>query len=34
MLLFLGGEDKTSNLEVSDMEVYWGIFGQLKKQLF
>lgn len=29
--LFLGGEDEASNLEVSDMEVYWGIFGQLKK---
>jgi hypothetical protein len=32
--LFLGGEDEISNLEVSDMEVYWGIIGQLKKQLF
>jgi len=32
--LFLGGQDATSNLEESDMEVYWGVFGQLKNQLF
>jgi len=27
--LFLGGKDSIENLEVSDMEVYWGIVGQL-----
>ena len=27
--LFLNGEDDLCNLEVSDMEVYWGIIGQL-----
>lgn len=27
--LFLGGEDNVDNLEISDMEVYWGICGQL-----
>jgi hypothetical protein len=31
--LFLGGEDEISNLEVSDMEVYWGIMGQLIKRI-
>ena len=28
-LLFLGGEDKISNLEVSDLDVYWTIAAQL-----
>lgn len=28
--LFLGGEDAVSNLEDSDMEVYWGIMAQVK----
>lgn len=32
--LFLGGEDEITNLDISDMEVYWGIIGQLMKQLF
>jgi len=27
--LFLNGDDKVENLEVSDMEVYWVIMGQL-----
>ena len=27
--LFLGGEDNENNLEVSDMEVYWGIMASL-----
>lgn len=27
--LFLGGKDNISNLELSDMEVYWTIVGQL-----
>lgn len=29
--LFLGGVDDTTNLEVSDMEVYWGIFSQMMR---
>ena len=28
--LFLGGEDAVTNLEDSDMEVYWGIMAQVK----
>lgn len=32
--LFLGGEDEITNLDISDMDVYWGIIGQLMKQLF
>jgi hypothetical protein len=32
--LFLGGEDEISNLDISDLEVYWGTIGQLMKQLF
>jgi hypothetical protein len=28
--LFLGGEDSTSNLEVSDTEVYWSLMGDLR----
>lgn len=31
--LFLGGEDVVTNLEDSDMEVYWGIITQIKNQL-
>lgn len=31
--LFLGGEDIVSNLEDSDMEVYWGITTQIKHQI-
>ncbi len=27
--LFLGGRDTIENLEISDMEVYWSVFGQL-----
>lgn len=27
--LFLGGNDDIYNLEVSDLEVYWGLMGQL-----
>lgn len=29
--LFLGGEDVVTNLEKSDMEVYWGVISQIKK---
>jgi hypothetical protein len=28
--LFLGGEDAVSNLEVSDLDVYWTLMGQLR----
>lgn len=28
--LFLGGDDQVHNLEVSDIEVYWGLMGQLR----
>lgn len=31
--LFLGGEDIVDNLEDSDMEVYWDVLAQIKKQL-
>lgn len=31
--LFLGGEDKVTNLEDSDMEVYWNIITQIKTKL-
>lgn len=31
--LFLGGEDIVENLEDSDMEVYWGVLTQVKKQM-
>lgn len=31
--LFLGGEDVVTNLEDSDMEVYWGVIAQIKKQI-
>jgi len=30
--LFLGGKDDLENLEVTDMEVYWAITGQLLAQ--
>lgn len=30
--LFLGGEDAVPNLEVSDLDVYWAIMGQLRLQ--
>ncbi|GAB3933043.1 hypothetical protein GCM10029976_039830 [Kribbella albertanoniae] len=30
--LFLGGKDQVENLELSDIEVYWGIMGQLRAQ--
>jgi hypothetical protein len=30
--LFLGGEDVIANLEVSDLDVYWTIMGQLRLQ--
>jgi len=30
--LFLGGADAIENLEVSDIEVYWTVFGQLRRQ--
>ncbi|MBC8060375.1 MAG: DUF1851 domain-containing protein [Clostridiaceae bacterium] len=32
VLLFLGGNDTVENLEISDMEVYWSICGQLIKK--
>jgi hypothetical protein len=31
--LFLGGEDEISNLDIFDMEIYWGILAQLIKQI-
>jgi len=31
--LFMGGEEENSNREVSDLEVYWGIIGQVKRQV-
>ena len=31
--LFLGGEDSISNLEDSDMEVYWSVITQIKNRL-
>ena len=31
--LFLGGEDDIPNLELCDMEVYWGILSQLKSKI-
>ncbi|GAA1701010.1 hypothetical protein GCM10009745_55090 [Kribbella yunnanensis] len=30
--LFLGGKDQVENLELVDVEVYWGIMGQLRSQ--
>lgn len=30
--LFLGGEDVVANLELSDLDVYWTIMGQLRRQ--
>ncbi|HET9655067.1 MAG TPA: T6SS immunity protein Tdi1 domain-containing protein [Kineosporiaceae bacterium] len=31
--LFLGGDDVVANLEVSDIDVYWTIMGQLRLQV-
>ena len=31
--LFLGGEDNLLNLEKSDMDVYWGVISQVKRQV-
>jgi len=31
--LFLGGEDAVGNLELSDMEVYWVVLGQVLQQI-
>lgn len=31
--LFLGGEDIVANLEVSDLDVYWTLMGQLRLQV-
>jgi len=31
--LFLDGAEENSNREISDMEVYWGVFGQIKRQI-
>lgn len=28
--LFLGGQDATANLEISDLDVYWTLMGQLR----
>jgi hypothetical protein len=28
--LFLGGSDDVANLEISDIDVYWTIMGQLR----
>ncbi|MBR6402607.1 MAG: DUF1851 domain-containing protein [Eubacterium sp.] len=28
--LFLNGDDSVENLELNDMEVYWGVIGQIK----
>ncbi|WP_051388947.1 T6SS immunity protein Tdi1 domain-containing protein [Arthrobacter sp. 35W] len=30
ILLFQGGEDSVANLELSDLEVYWPLMGQLR----
>lgn len=30
--LFLGGKDTVANLEISDLDVYWTIMGQLRRQ--
>jgi len=30
--LFLGGSDTTDNLEISDLEVYWLLVGQLIRE--
>lgn len=31
--LFVGGEDTINNLEVNDMDVYWSVCGQLRRQI-
>jgi len=33
LFLFLSGENIKENLELSDMEVYWGIMGQVMNQI-
>ncbi|MCP2517553.1 MAG: T6SS immunity protein Tdi1 domain-containing protein [Achromobacter mucicolens] len=30
--LFLGGQDEVSNLELSDLDVYWHLLSQLIRQ--
>jgi hypothetical protein len=30
--LFLGGRDSIDNLELSELDVYWTIMGQLRRQ--
>ncbi|KGN35043.1 hypothetical protein N802_02070 [Knoellia sinensis KCTC 19936] len=30
--LFLGGDDAVANLEISDLDVYWTIMGQFRRQ--
>lgn len=30
---FLGGKDEVHNLELTDMEVYWGIAGQIRARI-
>ncbi len=30
--LFLGGSDEVGNLERTDMDVYWALFGQMREQ--
>lgn len=31
--LFLGGADEVDNLELTDLDVYWTIMGQLRRQV-
>lgn len=31
--VFMGGEEEDSNREISDMEVYWSVFTQIKNQV-
>lgn len=31
--LFLSGKDEIENRELSDLEVYWGVFGQIRQQV-
>lgn len=30
--LFLGGQDSVANLEITDLDVYWTVMGQLRRQ--
>lgn len=32
--LFLNGQDDIDNRELSDMEVYWGLMGQMVNSMF